>query len=218
MVKMEGKPGQILFIRNSGGPYSGQQNTSQYLFSGDNYFYIDDDLNIGYRGTIIKKYHGAVLIPFANAKSTYTVGGVYSTAFNGYDGDWGAFGVKGQSQGQAMIMGRTDNRKAGDKDVFVINVTGEKDKGVGRQFNGYGLDVYWKSTRTAAANWGRDATAAAWSQNINNFLAQEPDSLLKQLDGIHHYGWTGNWAGGNTWMEIHWEAASDANGYRGPRG
>ena len=218
MVKMDGVPGQVFFIRNSGGPFSGQQNTSQYLFSGDNYFYFDDNLNIGYRGVIIKRYKGAAMIPFANQRGTYTVGGVYETAFNGYDGDWGVFGYSGQSQGQAMIMGRTDNRKAGDKDVFVINVTGEKDIGVGRQFNGYGLDVYWKSTRTARANFGRDEQAAAWSQDIRNFIGRDPDGLLRDLDAIHHYGWTGNWAGGNTWMEIHFEAGSDQWGGRGPGG
>ena len=218
MVKMEGVPGQIFFIRNSGGPFSGQQNTSQYLFSGDNYFYFDDNLNIGYRGVIIKRYKGAAMIPYANQRGTYTVGGVYETAFNGYDGDWGVFGYSGQSQGQAMIMGRTDNRKAGDKDVFVINVTGEKDIGVGRQFNGYGLDVYWKSTRTARANYGRDEQAATWSQDIRNFIGRDPDGLLRDLDAIHHYGWTGNWAGGNTWMEIHFEAGSAQWGFRGPGG
>ena len=93
---------------------------------------------------------------------------------------------------------------------------------LGKIANKYGVYYVYgnhdQNNYTSHPNYGRDEQAAAWSQDIRNFIGRDPDGLLRDLDGIHHYGWTGNWAGGNTWMEIHFEAGSAQWGFRGPGG
>ena len=198
MMRRQGmKDGNIFFIANRGGGKPSQTkdiNKTHVLHGGDMYYYLLDDMTICYQDRKLKKFLGAVIIPYANQRSTYTVGGVYQHIPAGMSY------TDINSDGVNIFMGWYDRREQNDIDVVVLNTTK-----YGWQFNGYGVDVYYKER----------GKGVAWGQNPNNFLGKKPNDLMNSLPKIEHF----NHISGGKWYEMTFEAGRDPTGWgRGPRG
>ena len=197
MMRRQGmKDGQIFYIGNRGGHNGGRSgiNKTHYLFNGDMYFYLLDNMDICYQGVVLKKFLGAVIIPYANQQNTYTIGAAYRHVPSGMSYTYL------NSDGVNIFMGCYDGRQQNDIDIVLMNPTKN-----GREFNGYGVDVYYKERGKGVA-WGQDAA---------NFLGKDPKALMSSLPKIEHFGYIG----GNWWHVITFEAGRDPSGWgRGPRG
>ena len=197
MMRRQGmKDGQIFYIGNRGGHNGGRSgiNKTHYLFNGDMYFYLLDNMDICYQGVVLKKFLGAVIIPYANQQNTYTIGAAYRHVPSGMSYRYL------NSDGVNIFMGWYDGRQQNDIDIVLMNPTKN-----GREFNGYGVDVYYKERGKGVA-WGQDAA---------NFLGKDPKALMSSLPKIEHFGYIG----GNWWHVITFEAGRDPSGWgRGPRG
>ena len=191
MIRRQGmSDGNIFFIANRGGHNGGSSgiNKTHNLKNGDMYYYFLNNMNICYQGTVLKKFEGAVIIPYANQRNTYTVGGVYRHVPQGQGYRWL------NSDGVNIFMGWYDSRVQNDLDVVVLNTTK-----YGREFNGYGVDVYYKERNKGVA----------WGQNLANFLGHTPGDLIASLPKIEHF----NHIGGDYWYEMTFEAGSDPSGW-----
>ena len=197
MMRREGAgDGLINFIA-----LRGHYNYSHDIFNKGQYCWFADNMDIYYKGSLMKKFRGGAIVPLKHNHNKYTVAGVYETATSYYARDIADAAL-------IVFMGVIDSRQAGDLEYVVFDMDTQ-----GRM-SGNGVDVYYRS-RGFDPNWVR---------NINNHLGQPPSWLNERVNGIirfnmqEDYDYTGNYthgykyAGGNNWQTITFNAGLDSKG------
>ena len=203
MMRREGAgDGLINFIA-----LRGHYNYSHDIFNNGQYCWFADNMDIYYKGSLMKKFRGGAIVPLKHNPNKYTVAGVYETATSYYARDIADAAL-------IVFMGVIDGRQAGDLEYVVFNMD------VQGRMSGNGVDVYYRS-RGFDPNWVR---------NIDNHLGQPPSWLNGNENGIgrfnmkENYDYTGNfshgykYAGGNNWQTITFNAGWDSRGGGSGRG